>query len=82
MIDRVVEHDVTDRDAATMFAWNLPNVRAAHQEARLRQWRPPHRGCRRRELDALQQELDDLAYMGVPTSRIRWGLRQVALRME
>lgn len=75
-IDRVVEHDVTDRDAATMFSWNLPNVRMA-QGAAPPSWMPPAA-----ELDALQQELDDLAYMGVPTSRIRWGLRQVALRLE
>jgi SAM-dependent methyltransferase len=103
MIDRVVEHDVTDSDAATMFAWNLPTVRAAHATtaAAPRQpiaeseassgvpapgstaapaapsWLPPAE-----DLDALQQALDDLAYMPTATSRIRWGLRQVALRME
>ncbi len=79
MIDRVVEHDVNDRDAATMFAWNLPTVRAAHQDAQAPapSWMPPPE-----EIDALQQTLDDLAHMPVATSRIRWGLRQVALRME
>jgi hypothetical protein len=65
---------VTDRDAATMFAWNLPAVRRAQEVAP--EWMPAPA-----ELDALQQELDDLAHMAVPTSRIRWGLRQVALRL-
>jgi SAM-dependent methyltransferase len=94
VIDRVVEHDVTDHDAATMFAWNLPNVRAAHVSAAARDqppggaataliepaapsWLPPPE-----QIDALQQALDDLAYMPSPASHIRWGLRQVALRME
>jgi SAM-dependent methyltransferase len=76
-IDRVVEHDVRDCDAATMFAWNLPTVRAAHEPAPRPPWLPSAA-----DLDALQQALDDIAYMPVPTSRIRWGLRQVALRLE
>jgi SAM-dependent methyltransferase len=93
-IDRVVEHDVTDRDAATMFAWNLPNVRAAHAQGGAAAatatpdaalaatpvapaWLPSPA-----DLDALQQALDDLAHMPSSTSRIRWRLRQVALRME
>ena len=108
VIDRVVEHDVTDSDAATMFAWNLPTVRRAHEPAARREtpevrssevdaaaglespesttvesatavldWLPSPAA-----LDALQQALDDIAYMPLPTSRIRWGLRQVALRLE
>jgi SAM-dependent methyltransferase len=72
-LDRVVEHDVADRDAATMFAWNLPSVRSAPEVAE------SHSAT---ELDALQRELDDLAYGLGQGSRIRWGLRQLALRME
>ena len=51
VIDRVVEHDVNDRDAATMFAWNLPTVRAAHQEtaaAGASGTAPGRRACPRR----------------------------------
>jgi SAM-dependent methyltransferase len=83
MIDRVAELDVTDRDAATMFSWNLPTVRRVHDAAPAEargarpDWLPPAA-----ELDALQQALDDLAHMAVPTSRIRWGVRQVALRLD
>jgi SAM-dependent methyltransferase len=73
MLDRVLEHDVTDRDAATMFACNLPTVRAAPHVAET---------YPAAELDALQLELDDLAHLDAPASRIRWGLRQLALRME
>jgi SAM-dependent methyltransferase len=73
VLDRVLEYDVTDCDAATMFACNLPTVRAAPQVGE----RHPTA-----ELDALQLELDDLAYLAGPSSRIRWGLRQLAVRME
>ena len=72
-LDRVFEHAVTDRDAATMFAWNLPTVRSAPQVAE---------SCPAAELDALQGELDELAHLTGPRTRIRWGLRQLALRME
>jgi SAM-dependent methyltransferase len=94
MIDRVVEHDVADCDAATMFAWNLPNVRSAHQQSGAATAEtPPEAGPAAsthglswlpspEDLDALQQALDDFAYMPSSASNIRWGLRQVALRME
>jgi len=71
-LDRVAEHAVTDRDAATMFAWNLPTIRTS----------PELRSHPAAELDDLQQALDDLAHLDSPESRVRWGLRQVALRME
>jgi len=70
--DRVLEHDVRDRDAATMFSMNLPAVRSSNEIA-------PQPAS---ELDDLQQSLDDLAHQHTPESRIRWGLRQIALRME
>jgi trans-aconitate 2-methyltransferase len=73
MLDRVFEHVVTDRDAATMFACNLPTVRSAREVAE---------SCPAEELDALQLELDDLAHHMGPRTRIRWGLRQLAVRME
>lgn len=72
LFDRVLEYPVADRDAATMFTWNLPNVRSA----------PELQSHPAAELDALQQELDDLAYYPSRESRIRWGIRQLALRME
>jgi SAM-dependent methyltransferase len=70
--DRVHEHAVSDLDAATMFSCNLPTLRSSAEIAT----RPAA------ELDALQDELDVLAHLHSGERRIRWGLRQVALRME
>ena len=72
LFDRVFEHPVRDHDAATMFACNLPAVRSA----------PELESHSAAELDDLQQALDDLAHSPSSESRIEWGIRQIALRME
>lgn len=69
-LDRVIEFPVADSDAAMMFSLNLPTLRQS----------PELSGHQPAELDSLQQALDDIAHLDSRESRIRWGLRQVALR--
>lgn len=71
--DRVHPFRVRDRDAATLFALNLPTLRES-EEVRNR-----HSEA---EIDAIQRRLDEIAHDLRDDSHIEWRLRQIGLRME
>ena len=68
----LVSLEVTDSDAAMMFALNLPTlrqsdaIRGAYEES---------------VFDELQTDLDRLAYSPTDVSRIQWKLRQIVWRL-
>jgi SAM-dependent methyltransferase len=72
-LDRAHRIPVRDRDAARMFALNLPTVRQREQVSQL---------ADPAELDALQHELDMAAHRLGDSRRIEWQLRQIALRIQ
>jgi trans-aconitate 2-methyltransferase len=72
-LDRAHRFPVSDRDAARMFALNLPTVRRRDEIASL---------ADPALLDDLQRELDLLAHSLGSDSRIEWQLRQIALRIQ
>ena len=69
----VARLDVTDADAARMFALNLPT---------LRQTREVRAIAGAEALETLQQELDEIAYSGPSETSISWRLRQIVWQAE
>ncbi len=65
--------DVTDADAARMFSLNLPT---------LMQTREVQAIADADTLEALQQELDEIAYSGSSKTSISWCMRQIVWQAE